>query len=224
MGSVIGEILPQAIGVAISPVPIIAVILMLFSKRAKSNGAAFLIGWIAALAIVGGLVIVLANAGHVSVGGTPGMIAYLVKLLLGLLFLFLAWRQWKSRPKEGEQPQMPKWMETIDAFSAGRALGLAALLAGVNPKNLALALAAAVTIAQAGLSGAQPWIALSIFVILGSITVAAPVIYFLLAGKTAEKTLTSWKTWLVANNSTVMFVLFIVLGVKLIGDGLAGLV
>jgi hypothetical protein len=170
------------------------------------------------------LVIVLANAGKVSAGGTPGMIAYLLKLLLGFIFLFLARRQWQSRPNEGEQPQMPKWMETIDAFSAGRALGLAALLAGVNPKNLALSLAAAVTIAQAGLSGAAPWVALSIFVILGSITVAAPVIYFLMAGETAEKTLNGWKTWLLANNATVMFVLFIVLGVKLIGDGLAGLI
>ena len=38
MGNVFGGILPQAIGMASSPVPIIAVILMLFSKRARSNG------------------------------------------------------------------------------------------------------------------------------------------------------------------------------------------
>ena len=37
----IGDILPMAIGVAISSVPIIAVILMLFSAKAKSNGLAF---------------------------------------------------------------------------------------------------------------------------------------------------------------------------------------
>jgi hypothetical protein len=40
----LGSILPQAIGVAISPVPIIAVILMLFSNRARSNVTAFLVG------------------------------------------------------------------------------------------------------------------------------------------------------------------------------------
>ncbi len=61
-------------------------------------------------------------------------------------------------------------MATIDKFTAGRAFGLSALLAGVNPKNLALTLAAAMSIAQAGLSGAQPWIALAIFVILASLT------------------------------------------------------
>ena len=37
------EWIPFAIGVAISPVPIIAVILMLFSRRAKVNGLAFLV-------------------------------------------------------------------------------------------------------------------------------------------------------------------------------------
>ena len=37
MGNVIGDILPMAIGLAISPVPIIAVILMLFTQRLKST-------------------------------------------------------------------------------------------------------------------------------------------------------------------------------------------
>ena len=59
MGSAIGSILPQAIGVAISPIPIIAVILMLFSKRARSNSLAFLAGWVLAVGIVGAVVLVL---------------------------------------------------------------------------------------------------------------------------------------------------------------------
>jgi hypothetical protein len=41
----LAEVLPFAVGVAISPVPIIAVILMLFSSRATVNGPMFLIGW-----------------------------------------------------------------------------------------------------------------------------------------------------------------------------------
>ena len=71
MGNVIGDILPLAIGVAISPVPIIAVILMLFTPRAKANGVAFLIGWVGGLAIAGGVVLALANADKISAGGTP---------------------------------------------------------------------------------------------------------------------------------------------------------
>jgi hypothetical protein len=40
MGQAIGDLLPSAVGVAISPVPIIAVILMLGTPRARSNGPA----------------------------------------------------------------------------------------------------------------------------------------------------------------------------------------
>jgi hypothetical protein len=224
MGSVIGDILPQAIGVAISPVPIIAVILMLFSKRARSNGPAFMFGWIITLAAVGSIVLVLANAGKVSAGGTPSTLAYALKLLLGLLFLVLAFRNWKKRPAPGETAQMPPWMAGIDSFTSGKSFGLAALLAGVNPKNLGLTLSAALTISQGGLTGAQPWIALTVFVSLASISVAAPVLYYLAAGASAEKTLTGWKAWLTENNATVMTVLFLVLGAKLVGDGLGGLI
>jgi hypothetical protein len=223
VGSVISDILPMAIGVALSPLPIVAVILMLFGKRARSNGPAFMFGWIIALVIAGSVVLLLANAGKISAGGTPSDLAYLLKLLLGLLFLFLAYRNWKKRPAPGEAPQMPPWMATIDSFTAGKSFGMAALLAGLNPKNLGLAVAAALVIAGAGLTGAEPWIALAIFVLLASITVAVPVLYYLIAGTSAEKTLTGWKSWMVANNTTIMIVLFLVLGAKLIGAGLGGL-
>jgi threonine/homoserine/homoserine lactone efflux protein len=213
----------MAIGVAVSPVPIIAVILMLFSKQARSNGLAFVVGWVGGLAIAGGIVLVLANAGKVDAGGTPSTISYVVKLLLGLLLLFLAYRNWQKRPKEGEEPEMPAWMAGIEAFTPVKALGIAALLSGLNPKNLGLTLGAALTIAQAGMAGAQGWITLAVFIVIASLTVAAPVLYYLAAGDKAEETLTGWKAWLAANNTTVMFVLLLVLGVKLIGDGLGGL-
>ena len=146
----------------------------------------------------------------------------MIKALFGLLFLALAVKQWRSRPAAGAEPSMPKWMATIDSFSSGKSLGIAALLAGVNPKNLGLTVAAGLTIAQSGLSGSQSWVALAVFVLVWSVTVLIPVIYYIAAGGSATKTLTTWKTWLSANNATVMTVLFVVFGVKLLGDGLGG--
>jgi hypothetical protein len=61
------------------------------------------------------------------------------------------------------------------------------------------------------------------FVVIASASVAAPVLYYLDAGESAAKTLDGWKAWLLANNTTVMFVLFLVLGAKLVGNGLGGL-
>jgi len=97
MGTILGDILTLGIGVAISPVPIIAVILMLFGKRARSTGPAFLLGWILALSLEGAVVLLLSNAGRISAGGTPSTISYLLKFLLGVLLLFLSLRQWRGR-------------------------------------------------------------------------------------------------------------------------------
>ena len=141
MGPAIGDILPLAIGVAISPVPIIAVILMLFGPNARTTGPAFALGWVLALVGVGVIVLTVADTGDVSSEQAPSDAVYAIKLLVGLLFLVLAVRQWRSRPKEGEEAEMPGWMSAIDEFTPVRSFGLAVLLAGVNPKNLGLTLA-----------------------------------------------------------------------------------
>ena len=47
MGRAIGELLPSAVGVAISPLPIVAMVLMLVSAHGRANGPAFLLGWVA---------------------------------------------------------------------------------------------------------------------------------------------------------------------------------
>jgi hypothetical protein len=39
-------------------------------------------------------------------------------------------------------------------------------------------------------------------------------------GARADRLLGSWREWLMHNNATVMFVLFLVIGVKVLGKGL----
>jgi Sap, sulfolipid-1-addressing protein len=80
------------------------------------------------------------------------------------MILLLAVRQWRGRPAPEAAPEMPKWMAGLDQLKPGGALGLGALLSGVNPKNAALTIAAAATIAGAGLPGGSrrsPWPCLS---------------------------------------------------------------
>jgi threonine/homoserine/homoserine lactone efflux protein len=118
---------------------------------------------------------------------------------------------------------MPKWMQTIDAFTPVKSSGFGVVLSALNPKNLALTLAAAASIAQADLSTGDSTIAVAVFVVIGSLTVAGPVLFYLFAPQTAAKPLDAIKEFMSEHNAVIMFVVLLVLGAKLLGDGLGGL-
>lgn len=217
----IGDLLPSAVGVAISPVPIIAVILMLGTPRARSNGPAFAVGWLVGLTAVSALVIVLASGSDDADSGTSTAVDW-VKLGIGLLFLLMAWKQWQGRPRPGTEAEMPGWMTAIDDFTAAKSLGLGTALSAANPKNLALTATAAATVAQAGLSGGGTTIALAVFVVIGSLTVVGPVLFFVVASAEAAGPLDTIKGFMAEHNAVLMMVVLLVLGAKTFGQGLAG--
>jgi len=96
MGAAIGQALPLAVGVALSPIPIIAVALMLMSPRARLNGPGFVLGWLAGLAVIGAIVLAIAGPANASNDGKPATWVSVLKLLLGLLLVLLAVRQWRG--------------------------------------------------------------------------------------------------------------------------------
>ena len=220
MAQGISAVLTFAVGVAISPVPIVAVTLMLFSQRARVNGSAFLLGWVLAVAVVSGVAYSLADQGDAATSSTAADTIAWGKIVFGVLFLLLAARNWRSRPAPGTTPELPKWMAGVDALTPPKAFGLSLLLAGVNPKNLMLAASAGAALAGLGLPTGEAVGSLIVFVVVASLSIAAPVFYYLVGGEKAKARLDELKDWLVLHNDAVMAVLLLVFGAKLIADGL----
>jgi threonine/homoserine/homoserine lactone efflux protein len=222
MSEAIGQVLSFAVGVAISPVPIIGVVLMLGTPRARANGPAFLIGWLFGLAAVGTIVLLASSGADASEKGQPADWVNVLKLVLGALLLLVALKQWRARPEAGQEAEMPKWMATIDRFTAGKAAGFGVLLSALNPKNLLLAVGAAAAIAQTGASSGSQAVALAVFVLIGSIGTGAPVVIYFALGTRSEHILDRLKTGMAHNNAAIMAVLCLVIGAKLVGDGISG--
>jgi len=220
VGAGISEVLTYAVGVAISPVPIIAVILMLFSARAKVNGPMFLMGWVVALGVISGVAYAASDAAGAATSSTAINTISWGQIVLGVLLLLLAGRTWQKRPAPGAEPKGPKWMAGIDTLTPLKALGLGLLLAGLNPKNLLLTLGAAAGLAELGLTSTEALVSLIVFVVVGSLTIAGPVIYYLVGGSRAETALQSLREWLAVHNAAIMTVLFLVFGVSLISKGI----
>ena len=223
MQDAIGQVLSFGVGVAVSPVPIIAVVLMLATPRARSNGPAFLLGWVVGLALLGTAVLLASSGADAHDEGEPATWLSILELVLGLLLLAVAVKQWRGRPRGDAEPELPKWMRTIDQFTPGKALGFGAVFSAVNPKNTLLAVGAAAAIAGTGASTGAQAAALAVFVLIATLGVGAPVAIYFALGERSRALLDELKTWMGRNNSAIMAVLCLVIGAKLLGDGISSL-
>jgi threonine/homoserine/homoserine lactone efflux protein len=223
VGEAIGGMLTMAVGVAMSPLPIIAVVLMLVTPKGRVNGPAFVLGWVVTIAVLGGVLIAIGVGSGTSDDGGPSTGVSVLELVLGGLLLLMAAKQWQGRPAPGEDPPMPKWMGALDAFTPVKALGAGILLSGLNPKNLLLIVGGAAAVAGAGATDGEEAIAWALFTLIATVGVATPVVIALAMGDRSKDLLDRLKGWLGHNNGVIMAVLLLVIGVKLLGDGIAGL-
>jgi threonine/homoserine/homoserine lactone efflux protein len=217
--SAIGDLLPSALAVALSPVPIIAIVVVLGGAHPRTAGPAFTAGWVAGLLAVSVVVVVVLGPSSDADSDDPGLDWF--KIAIGLLFFAMAAQQWRKRPKPGEAPKEPGWMATMDSAPPARAAVLGAALSGANPKNLALTLAASASIAEAGLGSAGTVSAVAVFIAVGSLTVGGALIFYVLAGARAAPPLAAVKEFMATNNAAIMMIILLLLGANLLGDGLA---
>ena len=222
MGRVVGDLLPLAVVVAISPVPILAVLLMLLTPKARGTSAGFLAGWLVGIAGVTTAVLLLADDPDPGSSRSSAVASWL-ELVLGVLLLLLAARQWRSRPKPGEVPAVPRSLAAADRFTTVRAGGLGLVLSAANPKALLVCIAAGATIAAADLDDAEATWSVVVFTMVAASTVAVPVLVYAVGGGRMTAALDSLRLWLTVRGAVVTAGLLVAIGVILIGQGLSGL-
>ena len=222
MTVVIGEILPLALGVAISPVPVMAAVLMLLSPNAKGTSVGFLVGWVAGIVVAITAFTLLASVLPEKDADGSNPTAGWIKVILGVLLLLMAVKQWRGRPTGDVVPALPTWMKAIDTMTAVKGAGLGFLLSALNPKNLIMAAGAGVIIggAETSLETGAVVLSIAIFTVIAAASVAVPVIAYMVASDKMAGPLESVHQWLVKENAAVMAVLLLVIGVAMVGKGL----
>jgi threonine/homoserine/homoserine lactone efflux protein len=221
MNHAVGEILPFALGIAISPIPVIAAILMLLSPKARVTSVGFLLGWLTGIVVAVTVFVLLSSVLPETGDDSSQPVKAVIQLVLGALLLLLAVRQWRGRPKPGEEPALPKWMEAIDRITFATAFGLGFLLSAINPKNLLMAAAAGVAIGAASLGTGDVIVVVAVFTVIAASTVLIPVVAYLIASERLRAPLNALRAWLARENAVIMAVLLLVIGVSLIGKGIA---
>lgn len=215
----VSTLLPLAIVVGLSPLPILPVVLILMTPRARPNSAAFIGAWLGALTGVVLAAVLLAGSQDPAPPDDQGI--GWIQLVTGVAFLGLAAVKWVRRPGPGAASEPPGWMSALDGYTAAQSAGLGAALAAGNPKNLVMALAGGAEIAAMTTTPGGALAGVMVFVFVGSLGVGTPVVAHRLLGDRAPQVLGSWKAWLEKNSTTLGVGILVVLGALLLASGLS---
>ena len=218
-----GELLPLAVAIAISITTMITTVLMLLSPKAKSRTVGLLVGCVVGVGGAVALFALLAGLLPTKDSGGSSLVAAVINMVVGVLLGVLALRQWRGRHARGDRVELPKWMAEVDSMMPSKALVLGLLLSAVVPKNLLLALSAGVIVREAGLTVGEASVVIVGFTAIATSTVAIPVVAHLVAPARMRGPFESLREWLVENNVTIMVLLLLLIGVVMIGNGIANL-
>ncbi|MFF7236637.1 GAP family protein [Streptomyces collinus] len=218
----IGGMLPAAMAVALSPFPVVGVVLILAGRQGRRNGPLFAAGWVAGLGVATTVVVLVFGEAE-DPDSTSSAVADWGRVLAGTVLVIWGVRKWWKRPTGQETARTPRWMASLGDVTARRALLLGALLSGANPKTLVLTASAGTAAVEAGVHGRDLVVSVAVFVLLGSCTVLGAVVAHLLGGRRAASFLDGVRQFMITNSAVITAVVLVLLGADILGDGLTGL-
>ncbi|MEC3952896.1 GAP family protein [Nocardia sp. CDC153] len=222
MGEAVGQFLSHAVGVAISPLALVAVIAILTAPRGRANALWFALGWILAVVAVFAALLVVGASTGARHDGHPGTWVSWFRLVLGVLLALMALRQLRLAAA-AEEGALPPRLRNLEQFTPANCLTLGIVLALANPKNITQIATGAVGVASEITRTSGRITAEAIFVAIASLGVLIPLLVHFSGHPTAHHTLQRWKDWTIRNHYAIMAVLFILLSAKTLGDGISGL-
>lgn len=205
------QLIPMAVGMLISPLPIVAIVAILLSSRGRTAGPAYVaVFTLVTFAFVGAGALTTAGASATSSSASK-IIVLVLTILLTLGFTALALASWLTRPKGGAAPQAPGWLKAVDTITPARAAGLGFVMAVTNTKNIPLELKGGAMIGSAHLPPLVAVLLCVAFAVAGTLALILPTILATTGSASVARALERLKAEMIAHNAVIMTVLFAVL-------------
>lgn len=217
MDEAVGGSVGYALAIAISPIPIAALILTLLSVRPRSSSIAFTTGWIAGIGAVASIAVA---TGLFDAGDEPSDRRGWIRLTIGAILVLAAVRRWRTRPGPDEVRSTPPLMRAIDGAGPRRVLGIGFALAALNPKDMLLAAAGGAEIASTDLSDGSTVATLVVFTMIAASTAIIPVGTYLVSGDRLDDRLHHARDALIRYNPVVMAVVLAAVGALFVAEGI----
>ncbi|OBC13066.1 hypothetical protein A5784_32485 [Mycobacterium sp. 852013-50091_SCH5140682] len=217
-GSVLTELIPLALVVALSPLSIIPAVLVLHTPRPRPTGLAFLAGWLVGLLVLTAVFVEVSNL----LGGldkAPRWASWL-RIVIGIALVIFGVYRWLTRAKSEHSPA---WLSSMSKLSPPRAAVTGAALTAVNPKVLFICAAAGLAIGSAGLGQHRAWPAVIYYVVIASSTVALPILAYAVSGERLDPLLTRLKDWMERQHAVLVAGILVVIGLLVLYKGIHAL-
>ena len=221
MGSVLeafGISLPLALAIAASPGAIIAMLIMLMTRRSIKNSYAFLAGWFFGLMLIG--MLFLSRPGLYDSTGEPSLTQGWIKVVIGAAVFITGLSMLKKISNKEDREAPPKWARKVDSFGFITALITGFFFAAPNIKNASMVIASAATIGNSDLSSTQEWSVLILFCLVASIGVLMPPVIFLMNRGKTEALFGKMKIWMTRYRTFILFAICIFFGGLFIYQGI----
>lgn len=213
-GTVLTELIPLALVIALSPLSIIPAVLMLQTPRPRPTALAFMAGWLVGLGALTAIFVAVSGA----IGGfeKPPSWASWLRIVIGAALIVFGLVRFARRHSSSHQP---KWLRNLTTLGPGRAAATAAVLTVANPKVLFISVAAGLAIGSAGLGNAV-WLAVVYFAAIAGCSVAVPILAYAVSGGRLDDPLARLKDWMERNHATLMAAILVVIGLLVLYKGI----
>ena len=219
MWSAIGDTLPLAVGLALSPVALATAVMLLLGSRGRLKTALFGVGWFVVLLVITAIAAAIVDVADDDAPEATTDGVDILLLVIAVLFAVLAMVAWRKRPKEGDE-EKPSILDRLDGLSVWGALAMGVAQGVIVIKNIPLAVAAGARLGEADLDTAQLVVGLLVFALVAASGVIVPLVLAVLGGERAAPTLARLRDWLSHNMTTISIVVLVVLSAYFFGQGI----
>ncbi|MEI7593880.1 MAG: GAP family protein [Actinomycetes bacterium] len=227
MGTLLTQLIPLALGAAISPVLLVAVLFILSSNhRPAARASAFLVGSAAVLAIIAVVFLdVFKRISHVAAGASPT--DSIVDFVLGVLLLSLGVGKiveyLRSRGATDSPPPAKSSDDADSLLAAKRASGglvsasfLGVALMASNVTTLALYLAALKVISSADVTVTDQVFSVTMVAVIALFTVWFPILLTVVMPATSRRVLGAMNAFVAAHRALITGIFCLVFGLYLV--------
>ena len=207
------------LAIALEPIPLTAFILILASKNGTRKGAAFIFGWLASLAVVVSVTLLLTGNKPPRSNTAPSIAALAVKVAIGAVLVVIAEHRYRRLGQPKPPKKTPKWQTGIDKMSMWFAVAL-----GPITQPWGLIAAGVATIVAAKLSSWQDYLVLFLFCLIATSSYLSMELYAGFRPAQAQAFLARTRSWIDTHTDQVIIIVSLVLGFWLIGNSIYYLV